>query len=185
MRRSFRIILKVFSGILILLVLVPVLLLIGPRLFGLTPYTVLSGSMEPTYHVGSVVYVAETIPSELKAQDPITYKIAGGTIVTHRIIEVLNEGNPSALAFRTCGDANQTPDGTPVPAAAIIGKPQFSIPYLGYIADFVKKPYGLAAVIALCGLEIFLSILTDLLFPKQGKKDKDDCSQPASQPETP
>ena len=33
------------------------ILLVGVRVIGLNVYTVLSGSMEPTYHTGSLIYV--------------------------------------------------------------------------------------------------------------------------------
>ena len=44
---------NVISSILVALVVLLALLLVGARLFGLQVYTVLSGSMEPTYHTGS------------------------------------------------------------------------------------------------------------------------------------
>ena len=37
--------------------------LLLPRLFGYTPYAVLSGSMEPELPVGSMAYVHETDPA--------------------------------------------------------------------------------------------------------------------------
>lgn len=38
-------------------------ILLMPRLFGYAPYAVLSGSMEPEYPVGSLIYVTATDPS--------------------------------------------------------------------------------------------------------------------------
>lgn len=143
-------------------------LLGGIRLFGLTPYTVLSGSMEPTYHVGSVIYVASVDPMELKAGDPITYPLPGGTIVTHRIEKVLNE-DASARAFQTKGDANEAPDGAPVPASSVIGKPLFSIPYLGYVAEVLHKPTGLVLVICISVAVLVLSFVADTIL-KKGEK---------------
>lgn len=54
------------STVLVVIVVVVALLLVGARLFGLQVYAVLSGSMEPTYHVGSVIYVEPVDPSEVK-----------------------------------------------------------------------------------------------------------------------
>lgn len=48
---------NVISTILVVIVVVIALLLVGARVFGLQVYAVLSGSMEPTYHVGSIIYV--------------------------------------------------------------------------------------------------------------------------------
>ena len=66
------------------------------------------------------------------------------TVATHRIIEILpDEEDSSVLRFRTQGDANDAPDGTPVHYKNVIGKPVFSVPYLGYFANFVQNPPGL------------------------------------------
>ena len=43
------------TWVLVLCVAVLAFLLAGVRLIGYTPYTVLSGSMEPTYPVGSLI----------------------------------------------------------------------------------------------------------------------------------
>ena len=48
---------KIVTDILLVIVLVMAAVLYIPRLMGLKTYKVLSGSMEPEYHVGSVVYV--------------------------------------------------------------------------------------------------------------------------------
>lgn len=167
MAKVMKIISKVLSTALVAVVVILAVLLVGIRLIGYTPYTVLSGSMEPAYHVGSVIYVAEVEPEELKVGDPITYHMSSGAIVTHRIVEIQNEGTPS-LAFKTKGDANKDADGTPVPAAAVIGKPQFSIPYLGYVSDFVQKPKGLIMVVGVGAAVLIISFVIDALF-KPGK----------------
>ena len=77
------------SSILITLVVLLAVALVGVRLIGLDVYVVLSGSMEPTYHVGSLIYIKDVNYKELKAGDPITYMLNENTVVTHRIIEVL------------------------------------------------------------------------------------------------
>ena len=45
------------STVAVVLVVILALLLVGVRLVGLRPMCVLSGSMEPTYHTGSLIYV--------------------------------------------------------------------------------------------------------------------------------
>lgn len=174
MAKIFKKITGIFSTAIVVGMVLLAILLAGVRLVGLTPYTVLSGSMEPTYHVGSIIYVMEVDPMELKDGDPITYTIASGTVVTHRIIEVQNPGDPDKLAFRTQGDANDTPDGKPVPAAAVIGKPVFSIPYLGFVSDFVKQPKGLIVVVCVCLLVPVLSMLKDAFAPEKKEETPED-----------
>ena len=48
---------NIVSGVLIAIMVVLVVMLVGVRLIGYQPYCVLSGSMEPTYHTGSLIYV--------------------------------------------------------------------------------------------------------------------------------
>ena len=49
--------------------------LLLPRVFGYTPYAVLSGSMEPELPVGSMVYVHETDPATLHPGDVVTLSL--------------------------------------------------------------------------------------------------------------
>lgn len=93
---------------LVVLVVILATLLVGARFIGLTPFTVLSGSMEPTYHVGSLIYVKKVDPYTLKAGDVITYSISEEMVATHRIVEVIpDEEDPEVIRFKTKGDANE------------------------------------------------------------------------------
>lgn len=166
--QTLRILSKTLRFLLLGVIVSLAVLLGGIRLFGLTPYTVLSGSMEPTYHVGSVIYVSSVDPMELKVGDPITYPLSSGTVVTHRIEAIVNEDS-SARAFRTKGDANDTSDGAPVLASSVIGKPLFSIPYLGYVSEVLQKPIGLASVIGVSVAVLILSLVADTLLAKGEK----------------
>ena len=62
--------------------------------------------MEPTYRVGSIIYVKDIDPQELKEKDPVTYVLNGSTVVTHRIIEVI-EGENDQAAIVLCAYAIQ------------------------------------------------------------------------------
>lgn len=151
------------SGILVGIVALLAIALVGVRIIGLQPFVVLSGSMEPTYHVGSLIYVKEVDYKELKAGDPITYMVSEDTVVTHRIIEVLvDEEDPNTIRYFTQGDANETPDGTSVHYKNIIGKPVFSIPYLGYVSNYIQNPPGTYVAIAAGALLILLVFLPDV-----------------------
>lgn len=138
----------------------------------LNTYVVLSGSMEPTYHTGSLLYVKSVDPQDLRVGDPITFMLNEDTVATHRIIEILpDEEDSSVLRFRTQGDANDAPDGTPVHYKNVIGKPVFSVPYLGYFANFVQNPPGLYFAIGFAVVLVLLVFLPDLL-DDSGKKGK-------------
>ena len=155
---------RIVTTVLLILVLVLAFAFVGVRLFGIAPYTVLSGSMEPTYHVGSLIYVKEVDPYSLEVGDPITYVIDGGTVVTHRIVEIIPfYGDDGSPGFKTKGDANATPDGTPVHSKNILGKPIFSIPLLGYAAYYIQNPPGSYLAIGACVVIVLLTFLPDIL----------------------
>ena len=165
------------SGVLVGIVVLLAIALVGVRLIGLEPYVVLSGSMEPTYHVGSLIYVKSVDYKELKVGDPITYMISQDTVVTHRIIEVLvDEEDPNTIRYFTQGDANEQPDGTSVHYKNIIGKPVFSIPYLGYVSNYIQNSPGKYVAISGGAILILLVFLPDI-FTDEDKKKKSDPQQ--------
>ena len=160
------------SGVLVGIVVLLAVALVGVRLIGLQPYVVLSGSMEPTYHVGSLIYVKEVDYKELKTGDPITYMVSQDTVVTHRIIEVLvDEEDPETIRYFTQGDANDIPDGSSVHYKNIIGKPVFSVPYLGYVSNYIQNPPGQYVAIAAGALLIMMVFLPDI-FASDEKEEK-------------
>ncbi len=64
-------------------------LLAGARLVGLSAYSVLSGSMEPAYHVGSLIYVKPVDPANVKVGDAITFVVNEDLLVaTHRVVDI-------------------------------------------------------------------------------------------------
>ena len=107
------------------------------------PYVVYSGSMEPAIKTASVIV---SIPRQNYLQgDIITFSPSGSSkdLITHRIaLKQFPEGVTGYPAYLTSGDANEKFDNWEITNDKIIGKVVFSIPYLGYIADFAKKPQG-------------------------------------------
>ncbi len=157
----------------VVLVVVFTILIVGVRLIGIHPYTVLSGSMEPTYHTGSLIYVKPTDPFQLQSGDVITFMLDEDTLATHRIVEVVpDEEDPSTVRFRTKGDANEFIDGSLVHYKNVVGTPIFTIPYMGYVANFVQNPPGLYIAIAFCAFLVLLAFLPDLFDEDKKKQDK-------------
>ena len=172
MGKTLKKILNVISTILVAIVVVLALLLVGARFIGLNVYTVLSGSMEPTYHVGSLIYFKDVDTDELKAGDVITYMLDEDTIVTHRIADVIpDETDPSIIRFQTKGDANDSVDGSLVHYKNVIGTPVFSIPKLGYLANYIQKPPGRYIAISAGAIILLLVFLPDL-FSDDDKSEK-------------
>ena len=148
------------TTVLVILVVVLALLLVGVRLVGLRPMCVLSGSMEPTYHTGSLIYVKPCAPEDVQVGDPITFVLNEDLdVVTHRVVSIDAENQH----FYTKGDANDAPDGAPVYFKNLIGRPVFTIPYLGYVSHWVSNPPGMYLAIALALVLIILTFLPDVL----------------------
>lgn len=149
-------------------VVILALLLVGVRVFGMQAYCVISGSMEPLYPVGSLIYVKSVDPYELEKGDVITFMLDEDTVATHRIVEVIpDEQGSSVIRFQTKGDANNIPDGTLVHYKNIIGSPIFSIPKLGYVAVFIQNSPGTYMAISACLIFIALVFLPDLMGPSK------------------
>lgn len=72
MNRKVKKVWDIVSNVLVGLVVLLAVLLVGARLVGLQVFTVLSGSMEPTYHTGSLIYVKKVDPFTIKEGQPIT-----------------------------------------------------------------------------------------------------------------
>ena len=161
----------VFTSILVAIVVIMAILLVGVRVIGLNVYTVLSGSMEPTYHTGSLIYVKKVDYKELKAQDVITFMLDEDTIATHRIVEVVpDENDPSVIRYRTKGAANDAVDGSLVHYKNVIGSPVFSIPKLGYLANYIQKPPGMYVAISAGAILMMLVFIPDLFAKEEEKK---------------
>ena len=124
---------NIVTGVIVALAVLLAVALLGVRLIGFQVFAVLSGSMEPTYHVGSLIYVKDVDYTQLEAGDVITFMLDEDTVATHRIVEVVpDETDSSVLRFRTKGDANEAVDGSLVHYKNVVGTPVFTIPKLGY-----------------------------------------------------
>ncbi len=158
---------NIFTTVIVVLVVIFAVLLIGIRLFGVQVYSVISGSMEPEYPVGSLIYVKEIDPSAIEVKDVITYVLPSEMPATHRVVRIDEENQ----LFYTKGDANKIEDGDPVHFRNLIGTPVFKIPYLGYVAYYIQHPPGMYIAIAAGAVLLILVFLPDL-FKKDKKKDE-------------
>ena len=158
------------TGVLLGLVVLLAALLVGVRLFGLEVYVVLSGSMEPAYMTGSIIYVTEKEADTLNAGDVITFRLDANTIATHRISQVTEKDG--VLAFRTKGDANKIEDAALVTESQLIGTPIFTIPYLGYLVSYVQSTSGRYATLAVGATLLLLMFLPDIIFGNDKEEDK-------------
>ena len=173
MNNSLKKIWNVISSILVALVVLLALLLVGARVVGLQVFTVLSGSMEPTYHTGSLIYVKKVDPYTIKEGQPITFMLDEDTVATHRVVGIVpDEEDPTVIRFRTKGDANEAEDGSLVHYKNVIGTPVFTIPYLGYVADYIQHPPGMYIAISGGAVLLLLVFLPDVFASDKDEEKK-------------
>lgn len=139
-----------------------------PILFGYHPLIVLSGSMEPVFSVGGIVYYSEVEKEELHEDDIITYEMEDGTYVTHRIKYVIDG------MYQTQGDANNVPDSRFVDFDQIVGKTSdMYLPYIGWYIQFVNdNPYLIGIVVIILLSEFFLENKKNLDIEEKRKEEK-------------
>ncbi len=148
---------------------------------------VVSGSMIPKYNIGDVVIVKGVGPqfvsaffinipieglnaSSLKVGDDIIfwdYFYSRVDPIVHRVIAIRN--NPAAqpqgcgpeapLEFTTHGINNAEGVNEISCQSLVIGVVTGSIPYVGYISEFLKSPAGLAIILTLIGILLAIEIL--------------------------
>lgn len=153
---------SILSTTILILVLLILSALLIPRAFGYEIYAVMSGSMEPTYPVGGVVYVQKVSADRIEVDDPIAFKIDNNTIATHRVIKK----DDTTQVFYTKGDANKVADFSPVAYDHLIGKATIVIPKLGFLTMNMKSTKG---IIISCGIIMLLVIL--YIIPELLKKE--------------
>lgn len=126
--------------------------------FGKSVLYVETGSMEPSLHVGDYILVEKTDIKELKKDDIISFYSDDpdikGRIVTHRIVEVLDNGH-----FVTKGDANTINDTDNADPDKIIGKYVGKSRFFIWMSSFGSfRKIGLLAVMIAVALGALFEI---------------------------
>ncbi len=146
-------------------------LLVVPRFVGIDTYVVLSGSMEPVHKTGGLIYTTRNVDTDkLAIGDVITFQMSETTIATHRIIDIKNDSG--TRMFQTKGDANESPDQNLVPEQNVIGRALFSIPYMGYAANYIQQPPGLYYAAGIGVILVLLTFVSDMLIEDDSKSKK-------------
>ena len=140
------------AGTLILLAVIgAALIVVLPRLFGLTAYNITSGSMAPTIPIGSIVYVKSLTEGELSdvAEDEILAYIRDDSVIVHRVVSNRSvEGR-----FVTKGDHNESNDVLEVPYESVIGVVKKHFRFLGNLMTIYTSTAGKINlfIFAVCG----------------------------------
>ena len=114
---------KICSSIIewiVIIVLIFLIILVGVQkfsnrgnFFGYRIYTIISGSMIPTYNVGDTVLIKEMTADNIEIGDAVTYLGEGGDlngkIITHQVVDIEFDDHGKYL-FHTKGIANNIED---------------------------------------------------------------------------
>ena len=134
---------------------------------GFMMFRVVTGSMEPTMHVGTMMITRETPISQIRENDIVCFRsqnsMIWGSIVTHRVMDVI-ELEDGSILLETKGDANTVADGYYVKESNLVGK---VIWYTGddstlaSIFNFFTSEVGFLACIVFPGLLLLGLIFKD------------------------
>lgn len=126
---------RAFMHIVCALMLAVVLALGVPRALGIHEFNVLTGSMTPTYPVGTLVFAMPCEPTEIAVGDVVSCVMNENLdVITHRVVA----NDAAAGTITTRGDANNSDD-APTLYANVLGVVRFSVPYVGGIVDYVTN----------------------------------------------
>lgn len=154
------------------------------NLFGYMPFSIQTQSMEPTIKAGDVVIGKEVDFNKLKVGDIITYwtTVEDKQILnTHRIAEVISDGEGTVPSFKTKGDNNQIEDEYVVSAADVVAKYHGKISGLGKAVDFLETQKGFFICILLPLILFFLYQLYHFIKVVVSVKQGDGISEEAEE----
>lgn len=134
---------------------------LGLILLGYQPMVMVTGSMQKTIPVGSLVVVQTVDPHLLEVGDVISFEkpIGGEGIDTHRIVAVRRDHG--RLLYQTKGDSNLSVDPWVIQFEQGMSAHRmvFSVPYAGNALLFARSDPGRIALIAFACLLILLIAL--------------------------
>ncbi len=113
---------------------------------------VISGSMEPTIHIGDLIII-DTKEKNIEENDIITFLDVNGSFVTHRVISLTED------EMITKGDNNNAQD--PVTKKEnLVGKYLFKLTGVGIIFSSLKSPFVMTMILII-GILICVLLSTD------------------------
>ena len=142
-----------------------------PDFGGMMPLIVLSDSMYPEIKSGDLIICKTIEAKDVEEGDVISFYDPAGngtSVVTHKVIEVINEDGK--ISFRTRGINNNTDDRLPVTEDKLIAEyTGVRIPGAGNFAMFMQSTAGLIVCVV---LPIILLVGYDLLRRRKYEKSK-------------
>ena len=135
------------------LMIFAVVLTVLPIVAGYRNLVVLSGSMEPMYPVGSIIYYKAAEFDSIAEGDVITYRIGEEALATHRVVQK----NEQEKSFITKGDSNESQDAFPVLYSRVVGKnTNLAIPYAGFAISRLANMFTVVLMAVILLLRVLL-----------------------------
>nr|XP_058155594.1 signal peptidase complex catalytic subunit SEC11C-like [Dasypus novemcinctus] len=119
---------------------------------------VLSGSMEPAFHRGDLLFLTNFLEDPIRAGEIVVFKVEGRDIpIVHRVIKVHEKDNGD-IEFLTKGDNNEVDDRglykegqNWLEKKDVVGRARGFLPYVGMVTiimnDYPKFKYALLAIL--------------------------------------
>ena len=139
-------------GVVSIALLLPLtVFLVAAWLLGWQLQSVQSGSMTPTYSIGSLLVIGQIDAGDVEPGMAIVFEDPGapGRLVTHRVVRTTPA---ETMQFVTQGDANATADPTPVPARLVRGRVLWEVSHLGSLLDWLQWPRSFVLLVVAPGL---------------------------------
>ena len=163
-----------------ILLLVAVCCIGLPRLLGMNEFNVLTGSMSPTYPVGTLVFVQSKDPYSIRAGEVVSIVMNDKLdILTHRVVQ----NNYDDKTITTRGDANNSND-SPTLYDNVVGVVVFSLPYVGAVVDYltnndIGRIVGIGILIGIVALTFLAEAICSLLTKQAARVYNQDEQQSA------
>lgn len=125
---------------------------------------VLSGSMEPAFHRGDLLFLTNNKEDPIRAGEIVVFKVEGRDIpIVHRVLK-LHEKSNGTIKFLTKGDNNSVDDrGLYAPGQQwltkddVVGRAKGFLPYIGLVTIYMNEyPKVKYAVLACLGVYVLL-----------------------------
>ena len=128
--------------------------------FGIKPFIVITGSMEPNYNIGDLVFAKEIKKDKININDVITYSLSNGKdTVTHRVVDIIDQDGE--IMYKTKGDNNNSADFELVKFNQIQGTIIFKISKIGLIISKFVTGAGIIITLMVLAIAYFQSSKED------------------------
>lgn len=147
------------------------------KVFGFKPYVVITESMVPVIEVNDVVVVHRFDLEDAEVGDIITFRAdidynGEKEVVTHYIYSITGTGNDTIIRTNRYYEnmSVAVPDTWLLSEEDILGSYWFQIPKIGYVSEFVKSPFGIAAMVVNVGIIVGIVVLIKKSKPQVEEK---------------